>query len=116
MPASLSDRRIHRLTDIAQHAGLDISTALRILKDLECEGFVERDPESKHYMLGPQVYAMHHAMVDGLDLRGLARPALIRAGAAVRGHGDSVDAGGLGVGVRGLRASAITRYARIIWR
>lgn len=85
--ASLSDRRIHRLTDIAQHAGLDISTALRILKDLECEGFVERDPESKHYMLGPQVYAMHHAMVDGLDLRGLARPALIRL---ARRFGDTV--------------------------
>src|SRR3546814_2320114 len=74
--ASLSDRRVHRLTDIAQSAALDISTARRILKDLEAEGFVERDPVSKHYMLGPQVYAMHHAMVDGLDLRGLARPAL----------------------------------------
>ncbi|WP_251863222.1 helix-turn-helix domain-containing protein [Achromobacter sp. Marseille-Q4962] len=85
--ASLSDRRIHRLTDIAQHAGLDISTALRILKDMEVEGFVERDPVSKHYMLGPQVYAMHHAMVNGLDLRGLARPALIRL---ARRFGDTV--------------------------
>lgn len=85
--ASLSDRRIHRLTDIAQNASLDISTALRILKDLESEGFVERDPVSKHYMLGPQVYAMHHAMVDGLDLRGLARPALIRL---ARRFGDTV--------------------------
>lgn len=85
--ASLSDQRIHRLTDIAQHAGLDISTALRILKDMEVEGFVERDPVSKHYMLGPQVYAMHHAMVNGLDLRGLARPALIRL---ARRFGDTV--------------------------
>ncbi|GAB1839190.1 hypothetical protein MyNCGM121_59880 [Achromobacter xylosoxidans] len=67
--ASLSNRRVQRLTDIAQSAQLDVSTALRILKDLEAEGFVERDPVSKHYMLGPQVYAMHHAMVDGLDLR-----------------------------------------------
>jgi len=85
--ASLTDRRVHRLTDIAQSAALDISTARRILKDLEAEGFVERDPVSKHYMLGPQVYAMHHAMVDGLDVRALARPALIRL---ARRLGDTV--------------------------
>ncbi|CAB3662616.1 MAG: IclR family transcriptional regulator [Achromobacter sp.] len=85
--ASLSNRRVQRLTDIAHAAQLDVSTALRILKDLEAEDFVERDPVSKHYMLGPQVYAMHHAMVDGLDLRALARPALIRL---ARKFGDTV--------------------------
>lgn len=85
--ASLSDPRVQRLTDIAQHASLDISTARRILKDLEAAGFVERDPVNKHYMLGPQVYAMHHAMVDGLDVRALARPALIRL---ARRFGDTV--------------------------
>jgi len=85
--ASLSDPNVQRLTDIAQRASLDISTARRILKELEAEGFVERDPVNKHYMLGPQVYAMHHAMVDGLDLRGLARPALIRL---ARRFGDTV--------------------------
>lgn len=85
--ASLSSRRVQRLTDIAQAAQLDVSTALRILKDLEAEGFVERDPVSKHYMLGPQIYAMHHAMVDGLDLRGLSRAALIRL---ARKFGDTV--------------------------
>jgi DNA-binding IclR family transcriptional regulator len=85
--ASLSNRRVQRLTDISQASQLDVSTALRILKDLEAEGFVERDPVSKHYMLGPQIYAMHHAMVDGLDLRGLARAALIRL---ARKFGDTV--------------------------
>jgi len=85
--ASLSDRSVQRLTDIAQSASLGISTARRILKDLEAEGFVERDPVNKHYMLGPQVYAMHHAMVDGLDVRALARPSLIRL---ARHFGDTV--------------------------
>ncbi|MCD0502734.1 IclR family transcriptional regulator [Bordetella petrii] len=85
--ASLSDQRVHRLTDIAHSAALDISTARRILKDLEAESFIERDPVSKHYVLGPQVYAMHHAMVDGLDVRSLARPALIRL---ARRFGDTV--------------------------
>jgi len=85
--ASLSDPRVYRLTDIAHSAALDISTARRILTELEAEGFVERDPVSKHYTLGPQVYAMHHAMVESLDLRALARPALIRL---ARRFGDTV--------------------------
>ncbi|MFC4276895.1 IclR family transcriptional regulator [Achromobacter aloeverae] len=85
--AALSDRRLCRLTDIARNAALDMSTTLRILKELESEGFVERDPVSKEYMLGPQVYALHHAMVAGLDVRSLARPALIRL---ARRFGDTV--------------------------
>lgn len=76
--SALTDPRVNRLTEIALHAQLDVSTALRILKELEGEGFVERDPQSKQYVLGPQVYAMHHAMVGRLDMRSLARPALIR--------------------------------------
>ncbi|MDS1142531.1 IclR family transcriptional regulator [Pusillimonas sp. SM2304] len=76
--ASMTDPRHVRLTDIAESAGLDVSTTLRILKELEHQSFVERDPVSKQYVLGPQVYAMHHAMVAGLDLRAEARPSLIR--------------------------------------
>ena len=85
--ACLTDSRICRLTDIADYAGLDTSTTLRILKELESESFIERDPQTKQYVLGPQVYAMHQAMINGLDLRSLARPALIRLS---RKFGDSV--------------------------
>ncbi len=76
--AALSDPQVSRLTDIAQRSGVDMATALRILKELGQEGFVERDPDTKQYALGPQVYALHHAMVGGLDVRALARPSLIR--------------------------------------
>ena len=76
--ANLSDPKVSRLTDIADRTGLDASTCLRLLRDLEIEGFVERDPQSKAFELGSQVYAMHHAMVAGMDLRALARPSLIR--------------------------------------
>jgi DNA-binding IclR family transcriptional regulator len=85
--ACLTDSRICRLTDIADYAGLDTSTTLRILKELESESFIERDPQTKQYVLGPQVYAMHQAMIKGLDLRSLARPALIRLS---RKFGDTV--------------------------
>lgn len=76
--ASLSDPKVSRLIDISERTGLDSSTCLRLLRDLETEGFVERDPQSKEYELGPQVYAMHVARVAGLDLQALARPSLIR--------------------------------------
>lgn len=76
--ANLSDPKVSRLTDIAERTGLDASTCLRLLRDLEVEGFVERDPQSKAFELGSQIYAMHHAMLGGLDVRALARPSLIR--------------------------------------
>jgi DNA-binding IclR family transcriptional regulator len=76
--AALSDPARARLTDIAETAQLDVSTTLRILKELESENFIERDPESKHYSLGPQAYVMHHAMVARMDIRAAARPSLIR--------------------------------------
>ncbi len=85
--ASLVDPGITKLKDIAGRTGLDVTTCLRLLRDLEHEGFVERDPHSKEYVLGTQVYAMHHAMVAGVDVRALARPSLIRL---ARRFGDSV--------------------------
>lgn len=85
--ASMTDPRHVRLTDIAEYSGLDLSTTLRILKELENQSFIERDPVTKQYVLGPQVYAMHHAMVAGMDLKAEARPALIRLS---RQFGDTV--------------------------
>lgn len=76
--ASLSDPRTSRLTDVAQVTGLDKATVLRLLDALRSAGFVERDPEDKRYTLGPQVYALHRAMVHGLDIQAMSRPSLIR--------------------------------------
>lgn len=83
----LSDRRICKLTDIARFTDLDISSVLRILKDLEKLDFVEREPQTKEYTLGREIYAMHHAMVARQDIRALARPALVRM---ARKYGDSL--------------------------
>lgn len=85
--SSLVDPNVTRLTDIARVSDLDMSTCLRILKDLEIENFVERDPESKHYTLGTQVYVMHQAMVKGLCPITLAKPSLIRL---AKNHLDTV--------------------------
>lgn len=76
--AALIDPTVVRLTDIAQKTGLDMTTCSRILNDLVKEGFVEREPQNKHYSLGSQAYLMHHAAFKGLCPITAARPALIR--------------------------------------
>lgn len=41
------------LSDIARHCSLDKATARRFLVELEKHGFVEQDPETKRYRIGP---------------------------------------------------------------
>ena len=45
---AMSDARNARLTDIAREAGLDKATTLRLLDVLNRDGFVTRDPTTKH--------------------------------------------------------------------
>lgn len=76
--SALVDPTVVRLTDIARKTGLDMTTCSRILNDLETEGFVEREPQNKHYSLGNQAYLMHHAAFQRICPITAARPALIR--------------------------------------
>jgi len=57
--------------DIAERLGVHHSTALRLLHTLEGEGFVYR--VDGRYRLGPQVAWLGQAMLDQVDLRGVAR-------------------------------------------
>lgn len=75
---ALSDGRNRRLTDIAQSAGLDKATALRLLEVLTREGLVVRDRQTKHYTLGPEAFILGAAAVAHANLRAIARPSLIR--------------------------------------
>ncbi len=74
----LSDRRNSRLTDIAAASGQDKATALRLLDVLLREGFVVRDPDSKRYALGPEIFVLGAAAAARFDPRPIARPSLIR--------------------------------------
>ena len=55
---AMSDARNVRLTDIAQAAGQDKATTLRLLEVLTRHGFVNRDAESKRYSLGPEIFTL----------------------------------------------------------
>jgi DNA-binding IclR family transcriptional regulator len=78
----LSDSRNARLTEIATAAGQDKATTLRLLDMLAREGFVVRDPASKRYALGPEVFVLGAAAAARFDIRPIARPSLIRLAAS----------------------------------
>jgi DNA-binding IclR family transcriptional regulator len=76
-----------RLADICTGAGLNKATTLRLLQTLIVEGFVQRDPVSKRYLLGDEALVLGLAMQGRDHIRERARPALVRLAAL---SGDTV--------------------------
>jgi DNA-binding IclR family transcriptional regulator len=66
------------LSELAAAAGLGKSTALGILAALEEVRAVERDPSTRRYTLGLQLFELGRAVDARLDLKDLARPILGR--------------------------------------
>jgi DNA-binding IclR family transcriptional regulator len=62
------------------------STALRLLRTLESQGFAQHD-ERHRYRLGPRLFALAHQALDGIDVRRLAAPHLAALNQA---HGHTV--------------------------
>jgi ribose transport system substrate-binding protein len=62
-----SSRTDLRLTDIAEKAGLDISTAFRLLRTLEVHGYVLRDESTKRIKLclGYRTYRVGYSQLSG---------------------------------------------------
>ncbi len=65
-----------RLTDLAASSGLNRATLHRILRVLVDEGAVEQDPQTRRYMIGPEVSLFGLARTARFPIRGLARPGL----------------------------------------
>ena len=63
------------VTEIARAIGVDKSSASRLARTLAAHGYLQRDPASRRYRLGPK---MRHAVIAGgaAGLRELARPFL----------------------------------------
>lgn len=53
--------------EIGQKLGLHKATASRILRTLADKGFLQQDPETKKFTLGPAASAIGRAYVNGLD-------------------------------------------------
>jgi DNA-binding IclR family transcriptional regulator len=75
---AMSDTKNARLTDIAREAGLDKATTLRLLDVLTRDGFVNRDPSTKHYSLGTEVFVLGAAAQARFDPRPIVGASLLR--------------------------------------
>ncbi|MBA2384221.1 MAG: IclR family transcriptional regulator [Actinobacteria bacterium] len=63
-------------TDIARRTGINASTVSRLLATLVHGGFVEYATDTGRYRLGLRLLQLGNVVLEGLDLRDLARPHL----------------------------------------
>lgn len=64
------------VSDIARATGFNVSTAYRLLQTLAERGYVEQRGSDRSYVLGPRVFQLGNAYLQGSDLAALARPHL----------------------------------------
>jgi DNA-binding IclR family transcriptional regulator len=78
---ALVSREPLRLSEIADVAGLNRVTTLRILDALVKEGFVGRKGSPARYIFGPEIAAMTAISARTTDIVAIAHPSLIRLAA-----------------------------------
>ena len=64
------------LTELAAITGLNPSTTFRILATLEKCNYINRNPETKKYKLGPQIFCLFTPSLESMNLRFIASPHL----------------------------------------
>jgi len=62
--------------ELARATGINASTVSRILATLVAAGYVQHEPTTGRYRIGPQVLKLSTHVLGGLDLRATARPHL----------------------------------------
>jgi DNA-binding IclR family transcriptional regulator len=76
-----------RLQEIARLAGLEQSTAHRIVSALHSVGFLSREPNSRRYHLGPLLFELFTTAFPHFNIRDVCLPAMKRL---AEGLGDTV--------------------------
>ncbi len=65
-----------RVTDLAAMSGIGKASVSKMLSTLAAEGYVRRDPVSRTYFLGYKLVELSTTLIEGIDIRRAARPAL----------------------------------------
>lgn len=73
-----SDSSVLGISEVARIVGLSRSTAHRYVATLARLGYLQQDPATKRYRLGPRVLDLGFAAIHSMDLREIAMPYLQR--------------------------------------
>ena len=77
-----SERRSLGVSEIARALGLSKAVVFRILSSIRPRGFIEVDPDTRRYALGPEALLLGFAFLENVDARRLARSTLLQLSAA----------------------------------
>jgi DNA-binding IclR family transcriptional regulator len=64
------------VSDLARATKINVSTAYRLLQTLMARGYVVQEAANRGYLLGPRIFQMGSAYLQGSDLATIARPHL----------------------------------------
>jgi IclR family transcriptional regulator, KDG regulon repressor len=64
------------VSDLARATKINVSTAYRLLQTLMARGYVVQEAANRGYLLGPRIFQMGSAYLQGSDLATVARPHL----------------------------------------
>ncbi|MFD0663610.1 IclR family transcriptional regulator [Thermocatellispora tengchongensis] len=84
LSAFTGDRSVLGIADLARAAGLNKSTTHRYVATLTALEFLEQDPETRKYSLGPRAVDLGFAAIDSMELTRVTGP-LLQALAAETG-------------------------------
>lgn len=76
LSAFSGDRPVLGIADIARAVGLNKSTTYRYVATLTKLDYVQQDPETRKYYLGPRVVDLGFAAIDSMELTRVAAPSL----------------------------------------
>ena len=71
-----SDRPLIGVSDLSREFELSRSTAHRYIATLARLGYLQQDPETKRYRLGPRVLDLGFSAINSMDVREIAAPHL----------------------------------------
>src|SRR6266550_7438160 len=76
LSAFRSGRPLLGVSDLSREVGLSRSTAHRYIATLAGLGYLQQDPPTRKYRLGPRVLDLGFSAINSMDLRELAVPHL----------------------------------------
>lgn len=72
--AFTADHPMWGVRELSGHLGFSPATVQRLLQTLRSQGFVDQDPQTRHYRLGSVYYSFLHALQSGLPVGRAAVP------------------------------------------